>query len=107
MSSTIASGAPASRLNSALLPTLGRPTIATIGREPRAPVARCVDDAPRARRLTTSHTPQRLAHERLHFGRIVHPIRNHFDPQLQEHLALEQRFHRHARVAADLLDALT
>src|SRR5262245_41509350 len=111
MSSTIAIRAPVRRLNSALLPTLGRPTMATIGRPPRALPGRCpawlLCFLPIARSsIERLHgiglVRDQLAHARAALGPAFH----HLDPELHEHLALEQPLHLDPRLGADLLQPL-
>src|SRR5688500_17493265 len=107
MSSTIASLLRVRRLKSALLPTFGRPTIATIGLPARLGAASCAAyslflliSALRARRARIGL--QQLAHAL----RVVRPVLEHLDPQLEEHLALEHLLHLEPRLGADQLQHL-
>src|SRR5262249_5467441 len=92
-SSTIARRAPTMRLNSADLPTFGRPTIATTGSS----------GATVSTRPAIPPSEPQLAEP----SRVLAPARLHPHEQLGKDTAPEQRLERLARVAADLAQPLS
>src|SRR5690554_4440239 len=100
MSSTIAMRLPASRLKSVLFPTLGRPTIATMGSAWAAPAGSgcCSLRSVRLRAISAG-----LPREAAHLVRVARPVLFDLHEEAQEDLLPEELLDLEAGVGADRL----